>query len=79
MVDFHISTVFQALNSEENYQEEEDDTLTGTLLSVDVPTKENLENFVKVGEELLKKPISRVNLATGVFEPINKIILLFIY
>uniref|UniRef100_A0A6N2M784 Patatin n=1 Tax=Salix viminalis TaxID=40686 RepID=A0A6N2M784_SALVM len=49
-----------------------DDTLTGTLSSVDVATKENLENLVKVGEELLKKPVSRVNMATGLFEPINK-------
>ncbi|XP_061947750.1 patatin-like protein 2 [Populus nigra] len=72
MVDFHISTVFQALNSEENYLRIQDDTLTGTLSSVDVATKKNLENLVKVGEELLKKPVSRVNLATGVFEPINK-------
>eukprot|EP00258_Populus_trichocarpa_P028360 XP_024444379.1 patatin-like protein 2 [Populus trichocarpa] len=72
MVDFHISTVFQALNSEENYLRIQDDTLTGTLSSVDVATKENLENLVKVGEELLKKQVSRVNLATGVFEPINK-------
>ncbi|KAJ6960678.1 patatin-like protein 2 [Populus alba x Populus x berolinensis] len=72
MVDFHISTVFQALNSEENYLRIQDDTLTGTLSSVDVATKENLENLVKVGEELLKKPVSRVNLATGVFAPINK-------
>nr|TKR99009.1 hypothetical protein D5086_0000197350 [Populus alba] len=72
MVDFHISTVFQALNSEENYLRIQDDTLTGTLSSVDVGTKENLENLVKVGEELLKKPVSRVNLATGVFEPVNK-------
>ncbi|KAL3568447.1 hypothetical protein D5086_031098, partial [Populus alba] len=72
MVDFHISTVFQALNCEENYLRIQDDTLTGTLSSVDVATKENLENLVKVGEELLKKQVSRVNLATGVFEPINK-------
>ncbi|KAJ6421135.1 hypothetical protein OIU84_028505 [Salix udensis] len=72
MVDFHISTVFQALSCEENYLRIQDDTLTGTLSSVDVATKENLENLVKVGEELLKKPVSRVNLATGVFEPINK-------
>ena len=50
----------------------QDDSLTGTLSSVDVATKENLENLVKVGEKLLEKPISRVNLATGVFEPINK-------
>ncbi|KAI5591328.1 hypothetical protein BDE02_04G071900 [Populus trichocarpa] len=49
----------------------EDDTLTGTSSSVDIATKENLENLVKVGEELLKKPVSRVNLDTGVFEPIN--------
>jgi hypothetical protein len=50
----------------------QDDTLTGTLSSVDVATKENLENLVKVGEKLLEKPVSRVNLATGVYEPINK-------
>jgi len=50
----------------------QDDTLTGTLSSVDVATKENLENLVKVGEKLLQKPVSRVNLATGVYEPINK-------
>ncbi|KAG5227328.1 patatin protein [Salix suchowensis] len=49
-----------------------DDTLTGTLSSVDVATKENLANLVEVGEELLKKPVSRVNLSTGVFEPIDK-------
>jgi hypothetical protein len=46
--------------------------LTGTLSSVDVATKENLQNLVKVGEELLEKSVSRVNLGTGVFEPINK-------
>ncbi|KAG5254795.1 patatin protein [Salix suchowensis] len=49
-----------------------DDTLTGTLSSVDVATKENLANLMKVGEEILKKPVSTVNLATVVFEPIDK-------
>ena len=52
--------------------EMQDDTLTGTLSSVDVATKENLENLVKVGEKLLKKPVSRVNLDTGVFEPADE-------
>ena len=52
--------------------EMQDDTLTGTLSSVDVATKENLENLVKVGENLLKKPVSRVDLATGVFTPVDK-------
>jgi hypothetical protein len=52
--------------------EMQDDTLTGTLSSVDVATKENLENLVKVGEKLLKKPVSRVDLGTGVFTPVDK-------
>ncbi|KAL9392111.1 hypothetical protein Peur_016031 [Populus x canadensis] len=72
MVDFHLCTVFQALKSGDNYLRIQDNTLTGTLSSVDVATKENLQNLVKVGEELLKKSVSRVNLGTGVFEPINK-------
>uniref|UniRef100_A0A6N2M835 Uncharacterized protein n=1 Tax=Salix viminalis TaxID=40686 RepID=A0A6N2M835_SALVM len=50
----------------------QNDTLTGTLSSVDVATKENSANLGKVGEEMLKKPVSTVNLATGVFEPIDK-------
>ncbi|KAL9396604.1 hypothetical protein Peur_010857 [Populus x canadensis] len=73
MVDLHLGTVFQALRSEKNYLRIQDDTLTGTLASVDIATKENLENLVKVGEGLLKKPVSRVNLDTGVFEPANKL------
>ncbi|XP_007017306.2 PREDICTED: patatin-like protein 2 [Theobroma cacao] len=71
MVDFHIATVFQALQSEDKYLRIQDDTLRGTVSSVDIATKENLENLVKVGEELLKKPVSRVNLDNGKFEPIN--------
>ncbi|KAJ6404854.1 hypothetical protein OIU84_012931 [Salix udensis] len=50
-----------------------DDSLTGTLASVDIATKENLENLVEVGKQLLKKPVSRVNLETGVYEPIDKL------
>ncbi|KAH7850660.1 hypothetical protein Vadar_001107 [Vaccinium darrowii] len=48
----------------------QDDTLSGTLSSVDVSTMKNLDNLVKVGEELLKKPVSRVNIDTGLNEPI---------
>ncbi|XP_050235446.1 patatin-like protein 2 [Mercurialis annua] len=72
MVDFHISTVFQALHSEENYIRIQDDTLTGNLFSVDIATKENLNNLVKIGDELLKKRVSRVNLDTGAFQPAYK-------
>jgi hypothetical protein len=43
----------------------QDDTLSGVVSSVDVATTKNLDDLVKVGEELLKKPVSRVNLETG--------------
>lgn len=71
MVDIHISVVSQAFHSACNYIRIQDDTLRGTTTSVDVTTKENLENLVKIGEELLKKPVSRVNLETGVCEHVE--------
>ncbi len=49
----------------------QDDTLTGTQSSVDISTKENLEELVHIGESLLKKPVSRVNLETGQAQPIQ--------
>lgn len=35
---------------------------------MDIATPENLQKLVKIGEELLKKPVSRVNLETGKYE-----------
>ncbi|KAK2994445.1 hypothetical protein RJ640_001261 [Escallonia rubra] len=46
-----------------------DDTLTGAVSSVDIATQENLKDLVKVGERLLRKPVSRVNMETGKVEP----------
>lgn len=45
--------------------------MSGITSSVDIATKENLDDLVKIGEELLKKRVSRVNLDTGIFEPSN--------
>nr|KAJ0570802.1 putative galactolipase [Helianthus annuus]KAJ0585142.1 putative galactolipase [Helianthus annuus]KAJ0747690.1 putative galactolipase [Helianthus annuus] len=39
--------------------------------SVDVATKENMAKLIEVGENLLAKPTSRVNLNTGLSEPIG--------
>ncbi|CAH1442757.1 unnamed protein product [Lactuca virosa] len=69
MVDYHIYSVFQALHSQENYIRIQDDTLSGDLISLDLAAQENLENLVKVGQELLKKQVTRVNLDTGKHEP----------
>ena len=72
LVDFHLSTVFQALNSDKHYLRIQDDTLTGKLSSVDIATKENLNGLVEVGENLLKKQVSSVNMETGICEPSHK-------
>jgi hypothetical protein len=69
MVDIHISAVFKALHSEQNYLRIQDDTLQGTLSSVDVATMENMEKLASIGDALLKKPVSRVNLETGHMVP----------
>ncbi|KAG6476398.1 hypothetical protein ZIOFF_065638 [Zingiber officinale] len=47
-----------------------DDTLTGAAASVDNSTKWNLRNLVRIGENLLEKPASRVNLETGQSVPV---------
>ncbi|MCD9640963.1 hypothetical protein HAX54_026758 [Datura stramonium] len=72
IVDYHNSVVFQTLHSENSYLRIQEDGLRGTEASVDVATKENMERLVEIGENLLKKPISRVNLETGLTEPIPK-------
>ncbi|KAL4333817.1 hypothetical protein GQ457_07G025660 [Hibiscus cannabinus] len=71
MVDLHLSVVFGALHSDK-YLRVQDDGLSGDVSSVDVATKKNLDELVKVGEGLLKKRVSRVNLETGMFEPFTQ-------
>ncbi|KAL8151580.1 hypothetical protein V2J09_021388 [Rumex salicifolius] len=48
-----------------------DDTLTGTATTVDVGTEENLERLAIIAEDLLRKPVSRVDLESGRFVPIR--------
>ncbi|TYI93037.1 hypothetical protein E1A91_D02G110600v1 [Gossypium mustelinum] len=69
MVDFHISVIFKSLNSEQNYLRIQDDKLKGEVSSVDVSTEENMKILAKVAENLLNKPVSRVNFETGNYEP----------
>ncbi|KAH6830932.1 phospholipase A 2A [Perilla frutescens var. hirtella] len=71
MVDIHTSLLFQALQSENNYLRIQEDELSGIENSVDIATKENLERLVAIGERMLKSPVSRVNLETGLTQPVN--------
>lgn len=68
MVDYHISTLFRAFDSGKNYLRIQASSLSGDESSVDIATKENLQRLVKIGEELLKKRVSRVNIETGKYE-----------
>ncbi|XP_062102056.1 patatin-like protein 3 [Humulus lupulus] len=71
MIHYHNSVVFQAFRSEDSYLRIDDDTLKGDAASVDVATEENLNKLVEVGQNLLKKPVSRLNVDTGIYEPIQ--------
>ncbi|XP_059282529.1 patatin-like protein 3 isoform X2 [Lycium ferocissimum] len=71
MVDIHVSTMFQTLRNEKNYLRIQDDNLIGDAASLDIATPKNMETLVQIGENLLKKPVSRVNLETGQYEPVH--------
>ncbi|KAG0499392.1 hypothetical protein HPP92_004083 [Vanilla planifolia] len=71
MADILASILFQTMYSEQNYLRIQDDTLTGNAASVDISTKENLQQLVTIGQNLLKKPVSRVNIETGSYEPVQ--------
>ncbi|XP_055806332.1 patatin-like protein 1 [Solanum dulcamara] len=71
IVDVHLSTIFQSLQSEKNYLRIQDDSLTGEAASMDVATTANMQRLVQIGKDRLKKPVSRVNLDTGRYEQVS--------
>ncbi|CAL4979662.1 unnamed protein product [Urochloa decumbens] len=71
MVDIHAAVLFEALHCQKNYLRIQDDSLMGHTSSVDIATKENMEALIGIGKELLKKPVARVNIDTGMYEPVT--------
>nr|GMC47183.1 patatin-like protein 2 [Ipomoea batatas] len=69
MVDYHIATSFHSLDAGHNYLRIQEDELEGELASVDVTTEENLKRLQEVGEKLLKKTVSKLDLLTGHYKP----------
>ncbi|TYI88985.1 hypothetical protein E1A91_D03G021700v1 [Gossypium mustelinum] len=65
MVDFHVSALFRTSRCKENYLRIQDDSLTGAASTADIATEENLQKLVEIGNELLKKPVSKLNFETG--------------
>ncbi|GJN03792.1 hypothetical protein PR202_ga21271 [Eleusine coracana subsp. coracana] len=65
MVDIHLCVLFRALHSSKNYLRIQYDQLTGSAGSIDDCSKENMDKLKSIGEELLSKPVTRVDLETG--------------
>ncbi|KAF3339429.1 patatin-like protein 2 [Carex littledalei] len=70
MVDIHLANLFQALQSEESYLRIQDDKLTSSTISIDDSSMENMQKLVQIGNDLLNKPVSRVNIETGLYEEV---------
>nr|CAB3490028.1 unnamed protein product [Digitaria exilis] len=45
------------------------DTLTRDAASVDCSTDKNMKDLIKIGNDLLKAKVARVNINTGEYEP----------
>ncbi|WCJ31105.1 Patatin-like protein 1 [Euphorbia peplus] len=71
MVDLHMSLIFTSMHSEDNYLRIQDDTLCGDTSSNDKATPKNLEELVKIGQQLLQKPLSRVDHDSGIFKAVK--------
>ncbi|XP_022741793.1 patatin-like protein 1 [Durio zibethinus] len=71
MVDLHMSFIFRSIKSEQSYLRIQDDKLRGDESSTDKATKKKMKNLVQIGERLLQKPVSRMNLDSGSFEPVD--------
>ncbi|TVU05523.1 hypothetical protein EJB05_48689, partial [Eragrostis curvula] len=67
MVDIHLCVLFEALRSSKNYLRIQYDQLTGSAGSIDDCSKENMNKLMSIGDELLSKHVSRVDLETGKF------------
>ncbi|XP_055819970.1 patatin-07-like [Solanum dulcamara] len=65
MDDYYIATVFKAGNAEKNYLRIEENALTGSTTSLDDASVENMKLLVQVGENLLKKKVSKENSETN--------------
>ncbi|OMO96216.1 Patatin/Phospholipase A2-related protein [Corchorus olitorius] len=68
IADMYLSGLFQATSFKDNYLRIQTDTLTITEAAMDNSSTDHLENLEKIGNELLTKPVSTVNLATGLLE-----------
>ncbi|XWS58189.1 hypothetical protein CRYUN_Cryun08bG0013300 [Craigia yunnanensis] len=71
MVDIYLYGSFRGTSFEDNYLRIQTDSLKISENAMDNSNKDNLDNLVKIGNELLKGPVSTVDLGTGLLKPIR--------
>ncbi|XP_060179363.1 patatin-17-like [Lycium barbarum] len=64
MNDYYIATMFHALGAQKNYLRIQEKALTGSTTVMDDASEANMKLLVQVGENLLKKPVSKENSET---------------
>ncbi|KAL9461415.1 hypothetical protein AB3S75_004417 [Citrus x aurantiifolia] len=57
----NVLNFFRSIASENNYLRFQDNSLSGDAPSTDKAIEKEMQELVKIGERLLKKPVSRVN------------------
>ncbi|KAK7295890.1 hypothetical protein VNO77_51155 [Canavalia gladiata] len=70
MTQYYLATVFPGLQSSDNYLRIQEYNLDPSMGSLDNATEANLDNLVKVGQNLLKQEVLSMNVVT--FEPEEK-------
>ncbi|XP_024524824.1 patatin-like protein 2 [Selaginella moellendorffii] len=68
MVDYAISALFQVGLCEENFLRIQTSTLENATGQVDNSKPANLAELVKIGRQLIKEPVKRVNLHNGSYD-----------
>ncbi|EOY10975.1 Phospholipase A 2A, IIA,PLA2A isoform 2 [Theobroma cacao] len=71
MVDIYLSAFFRGASFEDNYLRIQTDSLNDSEIGMDNSNLENLQNLENIGNELLEKPVSAMNLETGLLKPIR--------
>ncbi|CAN6372386.1 unnamed protein product [Urochloa humidicola] len=71
MVDIHVEMLFELLGCEHNYLRIQTDTLMGDAASVDCTTEKNMQELIRIGNDLLKDKVTRVNIDTGAYEAVD--------
>ncbi|KAJ0985210.1 hypothetical protein J5N97_003566 [Dioscorea zingiberensis] len=69
--DDHTRQLLETFKCNKKFLRIQDENLTGDLASVDLSTKKNMDRLIQVGEDLLKKPVRRVNSKTKLYEELG--------